>query len=112
MGPGMPEAAKAPRTVREEIDRVVTALRRALTFWKRSLAVFLVVSLAAFGSVMTTARTYRSETVILYQESMRSGDLLGTESINEGARRVGASALAGRRGRAIPDRSLTRVPDE
>ncbi|AKU98455.1 Lipopolysaccharide biosynthesis chain length determinant protein [Labilithrix luteola] len=86
----MPGATKATRTIREEIDRLFTVLRRGLTFWKRSLAVFLVVSLAAFASVMSAPRTYKSETVILYQDSIRSGDLPGAEGGSENARRVGA----------------------
>jgi capsular polysaccharide biosynthesis protein len=109
MALGTPGAAKAPRTVREEIDRVLTALRRALAFWKRSLAVFLVVSLAAFASVMSAPRSYKSETVILYQEAMRSGDLLGADNGNESARRVGARLREMLMSRAILEPLVTEL---
>ena len=66
-------------------------LRRGLVYWKRSAAVFLVVALASLAFVMTAPRSYKSETVILYQESIRSGDLVGGgDGANESARRVGA----------------------
>lgn len=66
-------------------------LRRGAVYWKRSIAVFLVVAAAAFAFVMTAPRSYKSETVIQYQESIRSGDLVGGgDGSNESARRVGA----------------------
>jgi len=90
MALGTPGTTKPPRTVREEVDRLLTGLRRGLAFWRRSLAVFLVVSLAAVAFVMTAPRTYKSETVILYHEALRSGDLVGGEGASDNARRVGA----------------------
>lgn len=66
-------------------------LRRGAVYWKRSTAVFLVISAAAVAFVMTAPRSYKSETVIQYQESIRSGDLVGGgDGANESARRVGA----------------------
>jgi len=109
MAGGRPDVKRAPRTVREEVDRLTTAGRRCLAFWKRSLAVFLVVALAAFGLVMTAGRTYKSETVILYQESMRSGDLLGAEGGNENARRVGARLREMLMSRAILEPLVTEL---
>lgn len=84
-------AARTPRTFREDLDRLLTMLRRSAVYWKRSAAVFVVVAGAAFAYVMTAPRSYKSETVIQYQEAIRSGDLVGgNDSGNESARRVGA----------------------
>lgn len=76
-------------TPREQIDRVLAMVRRALSFWKRGLIVFVVGVLIAVPIVFTRARDYKSETVILYHETIHS-DLTGEEGGNEGARRVGA----------------------
>jgi hypothetical protein len=91
MASGTPPATKTSRTFREDLDRLLTMLRRGAVYWKRSAAVFLVVALASTAYVMTGSRSYRSETVIQYQESIRSGDLVGGgDGANESARRVGA----------------------
>ena len=82
---------KAQRTLREELDRLVMLLQRSLGFWKRSLLVFLVTLVVAVPVVFTRPRSYRSETVILYQETIRSSDLTGGESGGQSdSRRVGA----------------------
>jgi uncharacterized protein involved in exopolysaccharide biosynthesis len=85
-----PRATKTPRTIREEVDRLLTGLRRGAAFWKRSCAVFLVVALASVAWVMTAPRSYRSESVIQYHEAIRSGDLMGGSDGAEPARRFGA----------------------
>ncbi len=90
MSVGTPEAPKASRTFREELDRILVTLRRALGFWKRSLAVFVIVTGATLAFVLLAPRSYTSETVILYQEAMRSGDLMGEGGGAENARRAGA----------------------
>lgn len=77
-------------TPREQIDRVLALVRRVLSFWKRGLLVFLVGALIAVPIVFTRPRDYKSETVILYHETIRS-DLQGDEGGGGGdARRVGA----------------------
>jgi uncharacterized protein involved in exopolysaccharide biosynthesis len=76
-------------TPREQIDRILGMVRRSLSFWKRGLVIFLVGALIVVPFVFTRPRDYRSETVILYHETMRA-DLAGDEGGNEGARRVGA----------------------
>jgi capsular polysaccharide biosynthesis protein len=91
MASGTPPATKTSRTFREDLDRLLTMLRRGAVYWKRSAAVFLVVAVASTAYVMTGSRSYKSETVIQYQESIRSGDLVGGgDGANESARRVGA----------------------
>src|ERR1700689_4533907 len=81
---------KPAPTAREQVDRLLALLRRSLAFWKRSLAVFLVGAVFAVPFVFTRPRSYRSETVILYQETIRSSDVTGEEPPPDGARRVGA----------------------
>jgi len=81
---------KSPPTTREQLDRLAVLVRRSLVFWKRGLAVFMVGALFAVPFALTRPRSYRSETVILYQETIRSSDVTGGEGQGEGARRVGA----------------------
>ena len=81
--------SQTPST-REQLDRLVVLLRRSREFWKRGIVVFVVGALLAVPFVFTRPRSYRSETVILYQETIRSSDVTGGEGSSEGARRVGA----------------------
>lgn len=77
-------------TPREQFETVLAMVRRGLSFWKRGLVVFLVGALIAVPFVLTRPRDYKSETVVLYQETIHSVDLTGQEGGSEGARRVGA----------------------
>jgi polysaccharide biosynthesis transport protein len=81
---------KAPPSPREQLERALLIVRRARAYWKRGLAVFLVGALLAVPFVLTRPRTYRSNTVILYQETIQSSDVAGGEGAPEGSRRVGA----------------------
>ena len=90
MAAGTPKATKGPKSVRDDLERLLTSVRRGLAYWKRSLVVFVLVFAAAIVFIMTASRTYRSETVILYQDTMRSGDLMAGDGANDNARRVGA----------------------
>ncbi len=81
---------KAPPTTREQLDHLLVMVGRSRAFWKRGLVVFLVGVLFAVPFVFTRPRSYRSEMVVLYQETMRSSDVTGNEGGSEGARRVGA----------------------
>jgi uncharacterized protein involved in exopolysaccharide biosynthesis len=85
-------ATKAPRSVREEAERLFVLLRRSLGFWKRALLAFVLTAAVAVPWAMTRPRTYRSETVILYQETIRSADVVGGggDGADNNARRVGA----------------------
>ena len=85
-------------------------LRRGSVYWKRSAAVFVAVALASLAFVMTAPRSYKSETVILYQESIRSGDLVGGgDGANESARRVGARLKEMLLSRAILEPLVTEL---
>lgn len=81
--------SSAPST-REQLERLVALAQRALAYWKRALLVFVVGVAIAVPFVFTRPRSYRSETVILYQETIHSSDVPGGEGNAEGARRVGA----------------------
>lgn len=79
---------KSQPTAKDQLDRVLLLLRRSVAFWKRALLVFLAGLAIAVPYVFTRPRAYRSETVILYQETIRSSVVGGAES--DTARRVGA----------------------
>ena len=81
---------KAPPTPREQLARLLFRVRKSRAFWKRGLAVFLVGALFAVPFALTRPRSYRSNTVILYHETIQPSDVAGSEGSPEGARRVGA----------------------
>lgn len=76
----------AQPTAREQVDRGIALIKRALPFWKRALLIFVVGMAIAVPYVFTRPRSYKSETVIIYQEN---GVRLGGNS-DESARRLGA----------------------
>jgi uncharacterized protein involved in exopolysaccharide biosynthesis len=80
----------APPNPREQLERVLAIVRRARTYWKRGLAVFVVGALIVVPMVLRRPRSYRSDTVILYQETIQASDVTGGDQASEGARRVGA----------------------
>src|SRR5437016_4575534 len=79
-----------PPSPREQIDRLFVLIRRSLWYWKRSLLVIIIGTILVIPYVITRPREYRSETVILYQETLHSADVTGNDTGTEGARRVGA----------------------
>jgi len=78
------------KTAAETLESTLSFVRRSLMFWKRSTLVFFLVALAAIPGVFLKARVYKSETIVLYQETIKSTDLTGGEGSGENARRVGA----------------------
>jgi hypothetical protein len=83
--------SSSPRSINEDLDRVLLFLRRSLAYWRRALLVIVIGSLIVVPFVFTRPRSWRSETVILYQETMRSSDLTGGGDTGDGnVRRVGA----------------------
>lgn len=79
-----------PKTAAETLEGILTFVRRSLMFWKRSFLIFVLVSLASIPGVFMKARIYKSETVVQYQETIKSTDLTGGEGSGENARRIGA----------------------
>jgi uncharacterized protein involved in exopolysaccharide biosynthesis len=83
-------ASTTPRSVREELDRFFILLRRSLGFWKRALLVFILTTAATLPFAMSAKRLYRSETVVLYQETLHQTELGTGNEGGDNARRVGA----------------------
>jgi uncharacterized protein involved in exopolysaccharide biosynthesis len=79
-------------TPRDQLERAIAVIRRSPQFWRRALAVLILGVIIAVPYVLTRPRAYKSETVILYQETIRSADLTGggSEGSPETVRRVGA----------------------
>jgi len=75
------------RSAREEIDRGLVFVKRSFTYWKRALLVFVIGVAIAFPYTLTRPRSYRSETIILYQETIKSSDIGGGDS-ETSARRI------------------------
>lgn len=75
---------------RDQFEHAIKLLRRSSSFWRRGLFVLLLGVSVVVPYVLTRPRSYRSETVIVYQETIRSADLTGGEASGENARRVGA----------------------
>lgn len=78
-------------SAREKLDHTLGMVRRVLSFWKRALLVFILTCAIGVPFSLTRPRTYKSETVILYQETMTArmaGE--GGGGSSEQARRVGA----------------------
>jgi hypothetical protein len=86
----MSKKEETSKTAAESLEGILTFVRRSLMFWKRSTLVFIVVALAAIPGVFMKARIYKSETIVQYQETIKSTDLTGGEGSGENARRIGA----------------------
>jgi uncharacterized protein involved in exopolysaccharide biosynthesis len=82
-------AMAATPTLRDQLERLFVLLHRARAFWRRGLVVFLVGVLAAVPYVFTRERQYRSETLILYHETIAS-DIAGNGEGGGDAKRTGA----------------------
>jgi uncharacterized protein involved in exopolysaccharide biosynthesis len=80
---------ESPKTAAETLDVLLAFLRHCTIFWKRSLFAFVLVALVSIPGVFLKARIYKSETVVLWQETIKATDIVGGES-GENARRVGA----------------------
>lgn len=85
----MSKKKEESQSAAETVEGVLTFVRRALMFWKRSLLTFVVVAIVGVPMVFLKQRAYRSETIVLYQVKIRQEHLTGGESADN-ARRVGA----------------------
>jgi uncharacterized protein involved in exopolysaccharide biosynthesis len=77
------------RTTRDRLDRILALCGRATRFWLAALVTVFVGGLMALGVALTRPRIYKSETLILYREGIRSSDLGGPESGGDPARKLG-----------------------
>jgi uncharacterized protein involved in exopolysaccharide biosynthesis len=78
----------AVRTARDRLDRIVTILWRATRFWPAASVVLLIGTLASIGYTFTRQRIYKSETMMLYREGIRSSDVGGFEGGGDPARKL------------------------
>ena len=86
----MSKKEEQSKTAAEMLEGIVGFLRRSTMFWKRSTLIFLLVAAASVPGVFLKPRVYKSETTVLYQETIKSTDLTGGEGSGENARRLGA----------------------
>ena len=81
--------ATEARTARDRLDRIATIVERATRFWLPAGLVVIVGSAAGLGFAFTRPRIYKSETLILYREGIRSTDLGGPDQGGDPARKLG-----------------------
>ncbi len=76
------------RTARDTLDRIITMAWRAARFWPTASVVVLVGTLAAITFTFARHRVYKSETLMLYREGIRSSDVGGFEDGVDPARKL------------------------
>ena len=76
------------RTARDRLDRLVAILVRAARFWPAASIVVVVCTLASIVFTFTRPRVYKSETLMLYREGIRSGDVGGMAEAGDPARKL------------------------
>lgn len=78
-----------PQTAAEALENAMSFAKRGFMYWKRAFLIFIIASLATIPGVFMKPRIYKSETVVLYQDNIRS-ESIGTGENTNDARRVGA----------------------
>jgi uncharacterized protein involved in exopolysaccharide biosynthesis len=68
------------RTLRDQLDRILTIIARAARFWVWAGLVVVLGTGAALVFAVTRPRVYQSETLILYRQGIRSSDLGGPDA--------------------------------
>ena len=68
------------RTARDRLDRIVSLVGRAARFWPAAAIVLAIGTIISGGVAFTRPRIYKSETLILYREGIRSSDLGGADA--------------------------------
>jgi hypothetical protein len=77
------------RTARDRLDRIFSIMARAGRFWLPSVVVVVVGTACSLAFAFTRHRVYKSETLMLYRETIRSSDLGGPEAGADPARKLG-----------------------
>jgi uncharacterized protein involved in exopolysaccharide biosynthesis len=77
------------RTARDRLDRVLAILWRAGRFFLPAMAVLAVGAGLSVAYAMVRPRVFKSETLILYREGIRSSDLVGGEDSGDRAHKLG-----------------------
>ncbi|HEX8952201.1 MAG TPA: hypothetical protein VF997_19525 [Polyangia bacterium] len=78
-----------PRSARDRIDRVLAILLRTRRFIVPALIVVAVGGVLSFAYAMVRKRVFKSETLILYREGIRSSDIVGGDDQNDRAQKLG-----------------------
>jgi uncharacterized protein involved in exopolysaccharide biosynthesis len=77
------------RTPRDQLDRLIAIARRGLRFWWVGAAVVALGTATAIGAATLKHKVWRSESVLLYREGIRSSYVLGRDAETEAARKLG-----------------------
>jgi uncharacterized protein involved in exopolysaccharide biosynthesis len=77
------------RTPRDQLERLLAMLARASRNYGTILLVTLLGAAASVLVAIVRPRTYKSETVILYNEGLRSSYLGGREEVQDPAKKLG-----------------------
>jgi uncharacterized protein involved in exopolysaccharide biosynthesis len=73
----------------DRLERAVAIASRSLRFWWIGALVIVLGTAAATGAATLRKRAYRSETVLLYREGIRTSYVLGRDAETEAARKLG-----------------------
>jgi uncharacterized protein involved in exopolysaccharide biosynthesis len=76
-------------SARDRLDRIAGIVRRTGRFWPAALLTLVFGTSASFTVALTRPRIYKSETLILYREGIRSETLGGPDSGGDPARKLG-----------------------
>jgi uncharacterized protein involved in exopolysaccharide biosynthesis len=77
------------RTARDRIDRIFAIALRTRRFFVPAFIIVVLGGLASFGYAMARKRIYKSETLILYREGIRSTDIVGGDDQGDRAQKLG-----------------------
>jgi uncharacterized protein involved in exopolysaccharide biosynthesis len=77
------------RTARDRLDRIASMVRRAMRFWLPASILLVFGCAVALAVAVTRPRIYKSETLILYREGIRSETLGGPDTGGDPARKLG-----------------------
>ena len=78
-----------PRTARDRIDRALAIALRTRRFIWPALIVVALGTAASFAYAMLRKRVFKSETLILYREGIRSSDIVGGDDQGDRAQKLG-----------------------
>ena len=95
-------------TTREELGHLVGVARRVVGSWRLIGLVVFLGTAVALTTAMVRQRVYRSETLMLYREGIRSSDLLGGDAGGDPARKLGMKL----REKVLSRTSLQQVIEE
>lgn len=78
-----------PRTARDRLDRALSIVFRTRRFVVPAMICMVIGSVLAVGYAMIRKRVWRSETLILYREGIKSTDIVGGEDQGDRAQKLG-----------------------